>query len=53
VALQCMSFPGRFRPNMETVVSKLDQVLEKEIMLTTVTVEGTPTVTLGSQLFTN
>lgn len=53
VALQCMSFPGRLRPNMETVVSKLDQVLEKERMLTTVTGEGTATFTLGSQLFTN
>lgn len=53
VALQCMGFPGRQRPNMETVVSKLDQVLEKERMLTTVTGEGNATVTLGSQLFTN
>lgn len=46
-----MSLPGRLRPNMEMVVIKLDQILEKEIMLTTVVGEGT-TVTLGSQLFT-
>lgn len=53
VALQCMSFPGRIRPNMESIVTKLEQVLEKEMMLTTITGEGTAIVTLGSQLFTN
>ncbi|XP_027165685.1 probable serine/threonine-protein kinase PBL21 [Coffea eugenioides] len=50
--LRCMSFPGRLRPTMEMVAIELDQILEKEIMLTTVVGEGT-IVTLGSQLFTN
>ncbi|KAI3469420.1 hypothetical protein Pfo_026083 [Paulownia fortunei] len=51
--LKCMSFPGTERPRMENVVLKLDQILEKEITRTTVMGEGTATVTLGSQLFTN
>lgn len=40
---------------MEMVMLEIDQILEKEIMLTTVMVEGTTTatVTLGSQLFTS
>lgn len=38
---------------MESIVAKLEQVLEKEMMLTTITGEGTAIVTLGSQLFTN
>ena len=50
--LRCMSFPGRLRPTMEMGAIELDQILEKEIMLTTVAGEGT-IVTLGSQLFTN
>ena len=50
--LRCMSFSGRLRPTMEMVAIELDQILEKEIMLTTVEGEGT-IVTLGSQLFTN
>ncbi|KAL3505771.1 hypothetical protein ACH5RR_031153 [Cinchona calisaya] len=50
LTLRCMSSPGRSRPSMEMVVLELDQILEKEVMLTTVVGEGT-TVTLGSQLF--
>ncbi|XP_052207386.1 probable serine/threonine-protein kinase PBL28 isoform X1 [Diospyros lotus] len=53
LALQCMSFPGERRPNMEMVVSQLDGILEKEITLTTVMGESSTTVTLGSQLFTS
>jgi len=36
---------------MSYVVMELDRILEKERNLTTVMGEGTPTVTLGSQLF--
>ncbi|KAK4379992.1 hypothetical protein RND71_001854 [Anisodus tanguticus] len=53
VALRCMSFPGSYRPTMKTVVLDLERILEREIMHTTVLGEGTSTVTLGSQLFTN
>ncbi|XP_033508180.1 proline-rich receptor-like protein kinase PERK3 isoform X1 [Nicotiana tomentosiformis] len=53
LALRCMSFPGRYRPTMETVVLDLERILEKEQMHTTVMGEGTSIVTLGSQLFTN
>lgn len=53
IALRCMSFPGRYRPTMETVVLDLEKILEREIMRTTVMGEGTSTVTLGSQLFTH
>ncbi|XP_059280635.1 proline-rich receptor-like protein kinase PERK3 isoform X2 [Lycium barbarum] len=53
IALRCMSFPGRYRPTMETVVLDLERLLEREIMHTTGMGEGTSTVTLGSQLFTN
>lgn len=53
IALRCMSFPGRYRPTMETVVLDLEKILEREMMHTTVMGEGTSTVTLGSQLFTN
>lgn len=49
--LRCMSLPGRLRPTMEMVATELDQVLEKEIMLTTIVGEGT-IVALGSHLFT-
>lgn len=51
--LKCVSFPGRNRPRMENVVLELDQILDKEITRTMVMGEGTATVTLGSQLFTN
>nr|XP_009770679.1 PREDICTED: proline-rich receptor-like protein kinase PERK3 isoform X2 [Nicotiana sylvestris]XP_016464614.1 PREDICTED: proline-rich receptor-like protein kinase PERK3 isoform X2 [Nicotiana tabacum] len=53
LALRCMSFPGRYRPTIETVVLDLERILEKEQMHTTVMGEGTSIVTLGSQLFTN
>ncbi|KAM7488193.1 hypothetical protein LguiB_025677 [Lonicera macranthoides] len=55
---QCIgNVDGKRRPKMEMemVMLEIDQILEKEIMLTTVMVEGTTTatVTLGSQLFTS
>lgn len=51
VALQCMSVPGRGRPRMEMVVQEVERINEKEMALTTVMGEGTPTITLGSELF--
>ncbi|KAH0781961.1 hypothetical protein KY290_001559 [Solanum tuberosum] len=36
IALRCMSFPGRYRPTMETVVLDLEKILEREMMHTTV-----------------
>ena len=53
LTLQCMSLPGNRRPKMEMIELELDRILEKEITLTTVTGEGSTTVTLGSQLFTS
>ncbi|KAK6913803.1 Serine-threonine/tyrosine-protein kinase, catalytic domain [Dillenia turbinata] len=52
LTLQCMNFPEKGRPKMETVAVELDRILEKEMTLTTVMGEGTTIVTLGSQLFT-
>lgn len=52
LTIRCVHFPGRDRPNMMDVVLELDEILEKEIMRTTVVGEGTTIVTLGSQLFT-
>ncbi|XP_058102831.1 probable leucine-rich repeat receptor-like protein kinase At5g49770 isoform X2 [Magnolia sinica] len=49
---QCMNPSSERRPNMNNVVTELDHILEREMSLTTVMGEGTPTVTLGSQLFT-
>ncbi|KAL8231663.1 hypothetical protein R6Q57_001441 [Mikania cordata] len=39
------------RPAISYVVTELDRILEKEMSLTTIMGEGTPVVTLGSQLF--
>ena len=39
------------RPTMSYIVTELDRILEKEMSLTTIMGEGTPVVTLGSQLF--
>ncbi|XP_058184763.1 putative serine/threonine-protein kinase [Rhododendron vialii] len=39
------------RPSMSYAVMELDRILEKEMNLTTIMGEGTPVVTLGSQLF--
>lgn len=53
LTLQCMSVARKKRPKMDMVVIELDQILEKEMTLTTVMGEGISTVTLGSQLFTS
>ncbi|KAJ6403843.1 hypothetical protein OIU84_012108 [Salix udensis] len=49
--LQCVGPSSERRPAMSYVVMELDRILEKERNLTTFMGEGTPTVTLGSQLF--
>ncbi|TVU34621.1 hypothetical protein EJB05_16460 [Eragrostis curvula] len=40
------------RPSMSLVEAEIHRIREQEIRLTSVMTEGTPTVTLGSQLFT-
>lgn len=50
--VQCLSVSSQRRPSMDHLVSEIDRILENEVRLTTVMGEGgTPTVTLGSQLF--
>ncbi|XP_074275141.1 proline-rich receptor-like protein kinase PERK8 isoform X1 [Silene latifolia] len=49
--MRCIDASSELRPPMSYVVSELDRILEKEMNLTTGMGEGTPTVTLGSQLF--
>ncbi|KAE8648474.1 hypothetical protein Csa_008967 [Cucumis sativus] len=49
--LQCVEYSSERRPVMSYVVTELERILEKEMNLTTVMGEGSPTVTLGSQLF--
>ncbi|KAM0033849.1 putative protein kinase RLK-Pelle-RLCK-IXa family [Helianthus debilis subsp. tardiflorus] len=47
----CVEVSSERRPAMSYVVTELDRILEKEMSLTTIMGEGTPVVTLGSQLF--
>ncbi|KAL1547427.1 putative receptor-like protein kinase [Salvia divinorum] len=49
--VQCVNPSSERRPLMSYVVAELDRILEKEMSLTTIMGEGTPVVTLGSQLF--
>ncbi|KAI3725912.1 hypothetical protein L1987_65708 [Smallanthus sonchifolius] len=49
--IQCVEVSSERRPAMSYVVTELDRILEKEMSLTTIMGEGTPVVTLGSQLF--
>ncbi|CAK9166180.1 unnamed protein product [Ilex paraguariensis] len=49
--LRCVELSSERRPAMSYVVMELDRILEKEMSLTTIMGEGTPVVTLGSQLF--
>jgi len=49
--IRCVDPSSERRPSMSYVVMELDRILEKEMNLTTITGEGTPVVTLGSQLF--
>lgn len=52
LTLQCMSFPGRRRPKMESIVLELERIQEREMALTTVMGQSTATITPGSLLFT-
>ncbi|XP_058737649.1 probable receptor-like protein kinase At1g30570 isoform X2 [Vicia villosa] len=49
--IKCLDPSSERRPSMSYVEMELDRILEKEMNLTTMMGEGTPTVTLGSQLF--
>ena len=49
--IRCLDPSSERRPSMNYVVMELERILEKEMNLTTLMGEGTPTVTLGSQLF--
>ncbi|GFZ16266.1 protein kinase superfamily protein [Actinidia rufa] len=49
--VHCVAPSSERRPAMSYVVMELDRILEKEMSLTTIMGEGTPVVTLGSQLF--
>lgn len=51
LTLQCMSFPAKRRPKMETVMNELERIHQNEMALTTVMGEGTAIITLGSELF--
>lgn len=47
----CVNPMSEQRPSMSLVEAEIHRIREQEISLTTVMTEGTPTVTLGSQLF--
>ncbi|XWS30583.1 hypothetical protein CRYUN_Cryun24cG0131400 [Craigia yunnanensis] len=49
--IRCLESSSERRPGMSNVVMELDRIVDKEMRLTSVMGEGTPTVTLGSQLF--
>ncbi|CDP16750.1 unnamed protein product [Coffea canephora] len=49
--VRCVNPSSERRPAMSYVVVELDRILENEMNLTTIMGEGTPVVTLGSQLF--
>ncbi|KAK4367321.1 hypothetical protein RND71_011113 [Anisodus tanguticus] len=51
LTIRCVDPSSERRPTMSYVVMELDRILEKEMSLTTIMGEGTPVVTLGSQLF--
>ncbi|KAK8566066.1 hypothetical protein V6N12_059606 [Hibiscus sabdariffa] len=51
LTVRCLEPSSERRPAMSDVVTELDRILDKEMSLTTVMGEGSPTVTLGSQLF--
>ncbi|XP_062230354.1 serine/threonine-protein kinase-like protein ACR4 [Phragmites australis] len=48
----CVNPLSEQRPSMSLVEAEIHRIREQEIRLTTVMTESTPTVTLGSQLFT-
>ncbi|KAH0855982.1 LOW QUALITY PROTEIN: hypothetical protein HID58_084243 [Brassica napus] len=50
LTLRCLNVSSEKRPAMSYVVAELERILDKEVSLTTVMGEGTPTVTLGIEL---
>ncbi|OMO99279.1 hypothetical protein COLO4_13389 [Corchorus olitorius] len=48
LTVRCLEPSSERRPAMSYVVMELDRILDKEMSLTTVMGEGTPTVTLGN-----
>ncbi|KAE8694084.1 potassium transporter family protein [Hibiscus syriacus] len=51
LTIRCLEPSSERRPTMGHVVTELERILNKEMSLTTVMGKGSPTVTLGSQLF--
>ncbi|KAI4348394.1 hypothetical protein L6164_009121 [Bauhinia variegata] len=49
--IRCLDSSSERRPSMSYVVMELDRIYDKEMNLTTMMGQGTPDVTLGSQLF--
>lgn len=47
---RCVNPTSEQRPSMSSVEAEIHRIREQEISLTAVMAEGTPTVTLGSQL---
>ncbi|KAG5381626.1 hypothetical protein IGI04_033096 [Brassica rapa subsp. trilocularis] len=50
LTLRCLNVSSEKRPAMSYVLTELERILDKEVSLTTVMGEGTPTVTLGIEL---
>ncbi|KAK9113302.1 hypothetical protein Syun_020099 [Stephania yunnanensis] len=50
---QCLNCSSQRRPTMNYIVSELERIHEREESLTTIMGESTPTVMLGSHLFTS
>uniref|UniRef100_A0A0D9V9V3 non-specific serine/threonine protein kinase n=1 Tax=Leersia perrieri TaxID=77586 RepID=A0A0D9V9V3_9ORYZ len=48
----CVNPTSEHRPSMNLVEGEINRIREQEMRLTTIMPESTPTVTLGSQLFT-
>ncbi|XP_078434754.1 serine/threonine-protein kinase CDG1-like isoform X2 [Wolffia australiana] len=49
----CLSEEDSKRPSMNLVGSELERILDREMSSTTIMGEGSPTMTLGSELFTS
>lgn len=49
--VRCVEVSSERRPSMSDVGTELERILDKEMSSTTIMGEGTPVVTLGSQLF--
>ncbi|KAI4375420.1 hypothetical protein MLD38_013288 [Melastoma candidum] len=51
LAMRCVEVSSERRPSMSYMTLELERILDREMSLTTVMVEGMPDVTLGSKLF--